>query len=361
MGYQIELPEGAYHVVTALEHCAWPNLTLMPGAAGSAGEIGAVIYSHPSHGWDEGDPELWVSSDAGFTWGCRSEVTQHDPPSVRMNVAAGLNPQGHLVALVSGWSLQGEERDGRGVVLKPWVSISTDSGHTWEHAGEVAPAEGEIPGFEGAPVLIPFGDVCVNGDECVVSCYGSANWKQDVARHSILLRSSDGGRTWGDGSVIGPGNYNETDLLIHSSGRWLALCRTANIVSGDVGVGHGANVRLFASEDEGRIWEFKLDLSQPMQHPGHLLELADGRILATYGTRIPRLKGVMGRVSADAGESWSAPFVVVGGLLEGDCGYPSSVQVEDGTIVTAYYTNAAPWHQRYHMGVVRWRLEAVGL
>ncbi len=356
MGYHIELPDGAYHVVTALDHCAWPNLTLMPN-----GEIGAVIYSHPSHGWHEGDPELWVSSDGGYTWELRSEVTRHDPPSVRMNVAVGLNPDGHLVALVSGWSLQGEERGGRGVVLKPWVSISTDYGHTWEHVGEIAPAEGEIPGFEGEPVLIPFGDVCVNGDECVVSCYGSADWKRDIARHSVLLRSRDGGRTWGDASVIGEGNYNETDILIHSSGRWLALARTARVRSDDIGQDYGANVRLFVSEDQGRTWEFKADLSLPMQHPGHLLELSDGRILATYGTRIPRFKGVCGRVSEDVGETWSAPFVIVGGLLEGDCGYPSSVQVEDGAIVTAYYTNAAPWHQRYHMGVVRWSLDAVGL
>ncbi len=351
MSYQIQLPDGAYHVVTAPEHCAWPNLTLMPN-----GEIGAVIYSKPSHGWDEGDPELWVSSDGGFTWGCRSEVTQHHPPTVRMNVAAGLNPDGHLVALVSGWTL-GEERDGRGVVLKPWVSISTDNGHTWEHAGEVAPSE--IEGFEGEPVLIPFGDVCVTGDECVVSCYGSSSWEQDIAHHSVLLRSSDGGRTWGDVSVIGAENYNETDLLIHSSGRWLALARTKSVISEDTGGAHGANVRLMVSEDEGRTWEFALELSRPSQHPGHLLELADGRILASYGNRIPRFRGVMGRISDDAGESWSAPFVIVGGLLEGDCGYPSSVQVEDGEIVTAYYTNAAPWHQRYHMGVVRWSLDAV--
>jgi len=121
----------------------------------------------------------------------------------------------------------------------------------------------------------------------------------------------------------------------------------------------GASVRLFRSTDQGRTWTAGPHLSQPSQHPGHLLELADGRILLTYGSRIPRLRGVCGRVSDDGGENWSPPFMVVGGLLEGDCGYPSSVQVEDGEIVTAYYANCAPWHRRYHMGVVRWRLEAV--
>jgi hypothetical protein len=48
-----------------------------------------------------------------------------------------------------------------------------------------------------------------------------------------------------------------------------------------------------------------------------------------------------------------------------DCGYPSSVQLEDGSIVTAYYfgpkhpkfaAHTLPWHQRYHMGVAKWDL-----
>ena len=38
-----------------------------------------------------------------------------------------------------------------------------------------------------------------------------------------------------------------------------------------------------------------------------------------------------------------------------DGGYPSSIQLEDGSILTAYYCSRLPWHQRYHMGVVFWQ------
>ena len=38
-------------------------------------------------------------------------------------------------------------------------------------------------------------------------------------------------------------------------------------------------------------------------------------------------------------------------------GYPSTVQMADGTLLTAYYSNRVPQHQRYHMGAVRWVLE----
>jgi hypothetical protein len=42
-----------------------------------------------------------------------------------------------------------------------------------------------------------------------------------------------------------------------------------------------------------------------------------------------------------------------------DSGYPASVQLEDGTIVTAYYSNANRNHPHYHMGCVRWNFDIV--
>ena len=40
-----------------------------------------------------------------------------------------------------------------------------------------------------------------------------------------------------------------------------------------------------------------------------------------------------------------------------DCGYPTNLQLADGTIVTAYYCKGVAAHRRYHVGVVIWRLE----
>lgn len=355
MSYYLKLPPGAYHVITALEHCAWPNLTLLPDGA-----IGAVIFNQPSHGAVEGDVELWVSADGGYTWGLRSQVTHHVPPSVRMNVAAGLNPAGELVVLCSGWSLDGQGTRPIGAVLDPWVLVSADGGHTWQLTSELTWQEG-MAGLHGDRRLIPFGDVCLNGDECLVSCY--AVMAPDGAsgpNDALLLRSADGGRTWGDASVIGADNYNETALLVpRSNGAWLALSRLHKLHTDEPDVIFGGSVRLFRSTDQGRTWLPGPHLSQPSQHPGHLLQLADGRILATYGSRIPGLRGVCARISEDGGETWGPPQVVLGGLLEGDCGYPASVEVEPGEIVTAYYANCAPWHRRYHMGVVRWRVDAL--
>jgi hypothetical protein len=74
--------------------------------------------------------------------------------------------------------------------------------------------------------------------------------------------------------------------------------------------------------------------------------------------------GVFARISRDEGLTWGAPRVLFNTTVRRantrpggtDGGYPSSVQLKDGTIVTAYYCQRIPMHQRYHMGVVRWRV-----
>ena len=342
MAYAFQIPEGAHHTITAPEHCAWPNLTLLRN-----GDIGAVIHNQPSHCRMEGDVELWVSEDGGYTWGLRSQITEHEPNTNRLMVAAGLNQDEDIVVLASGHELI--EVNGEpmwGPVLDTHVWVSPDQGHTWEMTGRVRVEGEERP-------CVPHGDICVNGDELVVSVYRLGN--------AWVMRSGDGGRTWGDASLIAAENYNETDLLITRQGEWLAAVRlTAFPAESEPLPSCGANVLLFTSDDAGRTWEPQRYLSLPGQHPADLLELADGTILVTYGSRIPEFLGVVGRVSEDGGESWSRPFKLAGDCTGStDIGYPSSVQLADGGIVTAYYNNWNPCYHRYHMGVLRWNLDMV--
>jgi hypothetical protein len=78
--------------------------------------------------------------------------------------------------------------------------------------------------------------------------------------------------------------------------------------------------------------------------------------------------GVCARVSDDQGKTWSRPKVLISAPGPMDSGYPSTVEMDDGTLVTAYYAGprsvasarkyspyAMPWHQRYHMGICRWK------
>lgn len=348
----------AEHYVAIDNVCAWPNLTLLPN-----GEIAAAVYNKPSHGFGCGNIEMWVSADGGRIWKHRSTVSDHSdhPEHVRMNHAVGLNMRGEIVALVSGYSA-GRERP----YLDVQVCISKDQGKTWERTGWDAPHE---------TGNVPFGDIVLEPDGTLAAAlYGDAPGKGRAGRAVHVCRSRNHGRTWGDPRRIAA-KRGETALLRCRSGKWLAAARTDS---------PPYIMALFASSDEGRSWQEVGPLGLYAQQPGHLLELQDGRIVLTMGCRIVGIFGALARISEDEGASWTVTRPLVSAPGKIDCGYPSSVALEDGTIVTAYYGGARekgytdpgdpekgdgawgnmpysfPWHQRYHMGVCLWRPEMLG-
>jgi hypothetical protein len=318
--------------------CAWPNLTLL-----SDGEIIAVIYNQPCHGVWEGDVECWASTDGGVLWTRRGVMATHEPGTGRYNHAVGLAHDGALVALVSGYGPvppPGMPRDPnvKADFLINWVCRSTDRGRTWQKAETLT-----LPA--NTTEVIPFGDIERSPDGTLgVTAYA---WNEGKANHVYLLRSRDDGHTWGQAVLIGADDYNETDVLCLDEGRWLAAARTLR----------DQHLDLFVSEDGGRSWVCRGPLTLPRQHPAHLLRLADNRILLTYGIRNRGLYGVGARISADLGQTWGPPIVLVDLDDATDGGYPSSVQLTDGTLVTAYYANWVKAHRRYHMGIVRWRAD----
>jgi hypothetical protein len=76
-------------------------------------------------------------------------------------------------------------------------------------------------------------------------------------------------------------------------------------------------------------------------HPAHLLCLADGRVLCTYGYRMHPNPGVKGCVSKD-GSAWKpADIFSIKEVANLDSdrlqiGCPSSVQLSDGRVLTGY-------------------------
>ena len=323
------------HYVAIDNVCAWPNLTLMPN-----GDIIAAIFNQPCHGKGEGDVECWASTDGGRLWQLRGVPAEHEPGTNRMNVAAGLSQDGTLIVLASGWG--DREGDFRDRILPCWACLSYDDGRTWEHTDNIA-----VP--EKFDYVVPFGDIACLPDGTLAAPFYACE-RLPAPSDSFLMFSRDGGGSWGDPVVIGPQEYNETDILRIREDRWLAVSRTVKTEE--------QHLDLFVSEDEGRSWTCKGPLTSPLQIPGHLSLLADGRVLLVFGLRNLGLFGVGARFSEDEGETWDPPMVLVNLENPADCGYPSSVQVEDGTIVTAYYAARIPTHMRYHMGVVRWRADA---
>ena len=321
--------------------CAWPNLTLMPD-----GSIVATIFGSPCHGFCEGAAECWISRDGGRTWRFLSIPAPNEPGTNRKDLAAGLTSSGALVVLCSGeYVPNSPSQEGRRCCQQPVVCHSADGGKTWTQQFSISmPSQVDH--------VFPFGKIAVlPGGRLAVSAYSGDHLNHNTA---WVFFSDDDGRSWGDARVIGARDYNEATLLSLGKGRLLAASRTL----GD------SHTEIFASEDAGSTWKRRGPATLPGGVPADLRRLQDGSVLLTYGVRLRGMLGVFARISRDEGETWGSARVLFrttarrantrpGGV---DGGYPSSVQLENGTIVTAYYCQRIPMHQRYHMGVVRWRI-----
>ena len=92
------------------------------------------------------------------------------------------------------------------------------------------------------------------------------------------------------------------------------------------------------SSDDGYTWTEPTQVTQASEHPGDLLLLPSGKVLLVYGRRL-RPYGVRALLSHDEGRSWDHDHTIslVADSDTTDCGYPSSVLLDDGTICTAYY------------------------
>jgi hypothetical protein len=56
----------------------------------------------------------------------------------------------------------------------------------------------------------------------------------------------------------------------------------------------------------------------------------------TYGHR-RKLFGNQARLSSDNGQTWSEPMIISGDGIGGDLGYPSTVELGNGTLLTVWY------------------------
>jgi hypothetical protein len=73
--------------------------------------------------------------------------------------------------------------------------------------------------------------------------------------------------------------------------------------------------------------------------PAHLLQLKDGTLVSSYGYRTAPF-GIKFMFSQDEGETWDVghDIHVLEDEENSDLGYPASVELKNGDILTVYYT-----------------------
>ena len=211
---------------------------------------------------------------------------------------------------------------------QPVVTVSHDGGRNWEERR-----------IEGLPEFVHYAawfrrGIALPDGTVLGAIYGKIRGKHKVytwqTGSTYALRSTDKGKTWQMSPLAhdptGKRGFNETDLLLLPSGRILALIRG----SGE------AHLYQSYSEDGGESWSQPVPTPIPGS-PANLLRLKSGNILCVYrNSGYP--EGYGGVLSRDEGKSWEVANakVIRDDTLPGLVGYPSSVQLDDGTIFTLY-------------------------
>jgi len=150
--------------------------------------------------------------------------------------------------------------------------------------------------------------------------------------------SSDDGETWEWLSEIPTRDgdkareYHELHAVQCRSGKIIAQIRNHNETN------KGETLQT-ESNDGGKTWSMPHSIGV-WGLPSHLLRLKDGRLLMTYGHRRKPF-GNQARFSADEGVTWSEPVIVSGDGIGGDLGYPSTVEMDDGSFVSLWYEKLA--------------------
>lgn len=291
--------------------------------------LAAIFRTGGTHVCASATLAVATSGDGGRSWTAPVEITPRWDDS--RNPAFGANARGELIAAY--WKAcmdcyvdgpggpQWKNSEVRGKVPTMFVRRSADNGRTWSR---------EWPYKSGLLKLSsPYGRIITAPDGVLLmSVYGGPRRKRKGVRDAcILLRSDDGGRTWGDESLVAVG-HNETSYAFLPGGRLLAAARSES--------GHVAT--LF-SDDGGRTWSKPVQVTRDGEHPADLAVLASGAVQLTFGRRIrPMGCGVL--FSRDGGRTWDAEREVLlagDGIHNADLGYPSTVQLADGAIVTVLY------------------------
>ncbi len=332
-----------------LAYSCFPDITLRKNgellvAFRRAGGFSVEVLK--SGRWDHVDKASRIalvrSLDGGLTWSQPAVLDAVDPQCGEQDPSISARRDGTLMINYFRWRVvpatqkaslgypTRQQKDGSWADVEgPYIIRSSDGGSTWERK----PVAAFCPPFRCAGVsdsVLELGDGTL-----LMPIYDWDDGNTTAACRSHVIRSTDDGATWGQPALIARDpdekiSFEEPSLAHTPDGRLLAMLRapverTASYL-----------YRAF-SDDGGRTWT-DLQRTPLWGHPAHVLTLADGRMLCTYGYRREPF-GVRACLSADGGRTWDIEheYVLRSDGVNVDLGYPSSVQLADGALLTVYY------------------------
>ena len=221
--------------------------------------------------------------------------------------------------------------------LGQWMTRSTDGGVTW------SARYSSIVNSPHGPIQLADGRLLYAGKEL---------WTGQ--KRTGVVESTDDGVTWRWLADIAPrpgdasAEYHELNAVETRDGRIVVHIRNHNRPNA------GETLQT-ESADGGKSWSVPRSIGV-WGLPSFLTRLRDGGLLMTYGHRRAPF-GNQARLSADHGRTWSEPFIISGDGAGGDLGYPSTVELADGSFVTVWY-EVMKGSPRSVLRQARWVLES---
>ena len=287
------------------------------------------------------------SGDGGLRWSEPRVLV--DGPDSEGNLALGVLRDGTVLLGYETFQILRGKDEPPARYLAYQVMRSTDRGRSWSSPVKIPDDPDSLALASYSSILqLPDGTVLMPLYAYVEDEEGETGQQSSPRHFSYVYRSRDGGRSWGDRSLIAAG-FNETNLVHLKSGKLLAAMREEQKPPG--------RSALAESTDGGRHWSKPRFVTSASQHPASLVQMPDGTVILSHGVRHPPF-GAQALLSRDDGTTWDQTRKIMLGYHSwGGGGYPCTIRLDSGHLLTLYYGNSHQGGQSFpFVEAVRWNL-----
>lgn len=236
-----------------------------------------------------------------------------------------------------------------------FIRVSEDYGITWSETIQIPVSAPHGPSMCKDGTLIYLGKEHYCGAKQAVP--GEPGDDLIIAAYS----STDGGYTWtkrGDCNKpddIDWSHFHEPHVIELDDGTLYGVIRAQG-----EGVAHRFTMYSTVSKDGGYTWS-EWECLGISGSPPHLLKHSSGALVCVYGRREAPF-GERALVSWDNGLTWSEDYDLDHRAVGSDLGYPASVELDDGSILTVYYQKyydeaADKYDEKCSILYTRWTLD----